>query len=94
MLPLVTSPKLSVATEFIMLSAARCSMMAFALPSRSSDTTNELSAMTSPSFRAALTRGPCRGAECTEAMQPGNDAVARPHEPRESPWVVTSRLHR
>jgi len=53
MLPLVTSPKLSVATTFFMFSAARWSMIAFALPSRSDDTTNESSLTTSPSFFAA-----------------------------------------
>jgi hypothetical protein len=44
MLPPVMSPKLSEAMTLLKLSAARCSMIAFAFPSRSEETTN------SPSF--------------------------------------------
>ena len=42
-LPPVMSPKLSAAMTFFTLRAARCSMMALALPSRSEETTNSIS---------------------------------------------------
>ena len=56
MLPLVTSPKLSEATTFFMLSAARWSMMALALPSRSVETTNFSSLTTSAGRRRTRRR--------------------------------------
>ena len=46
MFPPVTSPKLSDATTFFMFSAARCSMIALALPSRSLETSNFASVIT------------------------------------------------
>jgi len=61
MLPPVMSPKLSEAMTFLKLSAARCSMIAFALPSRSVFTT-KLSSFTtagsSPSATSTVTVRP------------------------------------
>ena len=49
--PPVRSPKLSEETTLFTFTAARCSMMALALPSRSEETVNSASLMTVPSVR-------------------------------------------
>ena len=48
MLPSVTSPKMSDATDVVMFMLRRCSMIALALPSRSLETVNACSWIVSP----------------------------------------------